>query len=199
MNWLRYSHPGFRVVKVDRFSRTVLGYHGCRPSFADKVYQGEITVDQWRPSENTYDWIGHGIYFGEHAPARAANWRSRGGVIGAVINLGNCLDLTDIQYTQLLANEFNSLKIAYAESGVELPVNDDKLRTLDCLVINRLAKSAETDSIPFDTVRCPFLEGEPAFEGSRILSESHIQIVVRNKASIVGIFRPNPFPKGGDS
>lgn len=43
----------------------------------------------------------------------------------------------------------------------------------------------------FRTVRCPFLEGESAFPGSRILKESHVQIAVRDTACILGVFRPN--------
>jgi hypothetical protein len=59
---------------VDRFARVVLGYHGCRPDFADALVSGALPVRDWRPSQNPYDWIGHGIYFWEHAPERARDW-----------------------------------------------------------------------------------------------------------------------------
>jgi hypothetical protein len=91
-------------MPVDRFARTILGYHGCDPAFADTILSGELSIDDWKPSTNDYDWLGHGIYFWEYAPERALNWTNRpnvpgGGVIGAIIQLGNCLDLTDIKDT----------------------------------------------------------------------------------------------------
>ena len=42
----------------------------------------------------------------------------------------------------------------------------------------------------YDTVRCGFVEGGPAFEGSGIHYRSHVQIAVRNPACVVGVFRP---------
>jgi hypothetical protein len=39
-------------------------------------------------------------------------------------------------------------------------------------------------------VRCPFLEGEPAFPGSGISGESHVPIAVRDPTCILGVFRP---------
>jgi hypothetical protein len=89
-------------MPVDRFARTVLGYHGCDPEFAEKLLNGDVPIDDWRPSTNDYDWLGHGIYFWEYAPERALTWTNRptaakDGVIGAIIQLGNCLDLTDIR------------------------------------------------------------------------------------------------------
>ena len=80
---------------MDRFARIVLGYHGCTPDFADRLLRGDIAIDEWIPSENPYDWLGHGVYFWEHAPERARDWGD-GGTVGAVIQLGLCLDLTDI-------------------------------------------------------------------------------------------------------
>jgi hypothetical protein len=46
----------------------------------------------------------------------------------------------------------------------------------------------------YDTVRCGFVEGPPAFEGSGIWHRSHVQIAVRNPACVVGVFRPTMTP-----
>jgi hypothetical protein len=52
---------------------------------------------------------------------------------------------------------------------------------LDCLVVNYLT----TFILPeCDTVRAPFLEGEPVFEGSNLLTQSHLQLVVRHDTVI---------------
>jgi hypothetical protein len=117
----------------------------------------------------------------------------RGAVIGAVIQLGTCLDLTDTEKTALLAEHYVSVKQSYDQKGLSLPTNHGstgKLRDLDCLVINSLIHAMEQRGVRFQTVRSPFLEGDPAFPGSKILKENHIQIAVRDKACILGVFRP---------
>jgi hypothetical protein len=177
---------------VDRFTRVVLGYHGCAPAFADALIRGETTIDAWRSSENPYDWLGSGIYFWEFAPERARDWSSAGGVVGAVIQLGTCLDLTDVEYTKLLAVAYDGLGQSFESYGERLPANQGKRRELDCLVVNEVVESAwHDDGLQFQTVRAPFLEGPPAFPGSAIRKDSHIQVVVRDRACILGVFRPN--------
>src|SRR5271165_4419641 len=97
---------------MDRFSRIVLGYHGCEVSLAEALIRGEVRVEDWQPSQNPYDWLGHGIYFWEFAPHRALTWAGRGGVVGAVIHLGLCLDLTDVNYTNLLRTGYKLVRRA---------------------------------------------------------------------------------------
>ncbi|MEW4569382.1 hypothetical protein AB1L88_16075 [Tautonia sp. JC769] len=174
---------------MDRFARVVLGYHGCEPEFADALIAGELPVSEWKPSENPFDWLGRGIYFWEYAPERAKAW-GKGGVVGALIQLGKCLDLTDTGYTMLLKGAYHSLQQIRLATGEPMPKNKGKRRDLDCLIINELFAYADRDGMTFQSVRCPFLEGEPAFPGSAILQESHIQIAVRDPACIVGVFRP---------
>lgn len=176
---------------MDRFPRLVLGYHGCEPAFADALIGGDVPIAEWKPSENPYDWLGRGVYFWEHAPERARQW-GKGGVVGAVIQLGSCLDLTDVAYTRLLRAAYDSLAETYLSRGEPLPQNRGKRRELDCAVVNELVAIAERRGILFQTVRCPFLEGGPAFPASGILAESHIQVAVRDPSCIVGVFRPGP-------
>ena len=114
--------------------------------------------------------------------------------MGAVIQLGLCLDLTDFTHTRLLTKQYEDLREFEANGSLVLPKNRGKDRRLDCLVINELVRSSESNAINFQTIRCPFLEGDPAFPGTMILKESHIQIVVRKDAidaCILGVFRPN--------
>ena len=176
---------------MKNFPRVVLGYHGCDPAFADALIAGAIPIADWRPSTNPYDWLGDGIYFWEHAPARAREWSGKGGVVGAVLQLGLCLDLTDTAYTQLLELTYGQLRETYLAEKRRLPQNRGKRRELDQLVINELVGGAAAEVGTFQSVRCPFLEGEPAFPGSAILRESHVQIAVRDHACIAGVFRPN--------
>ena len=176
---------------MDRFTRIVLGYHGCEPAFADALLRGELPIEAWESSQNPYDWLGHGIYFWEFAPERAKIWGGKGGIIGAVIQLGVCLDFTDVAHTDLLAEGFERIKAVHRRRGKPLPKNKGKRRDLDCLVINNVVAWTEKQRrLRFQTVRCPFLEGEPAFPGSAIFRESHVQIAVRDTRCILGVFRP---------
>lgn len=45
----------------------VLGYHGCDRKVGERLLAGE----DFRPSENEYDWLGPGVYFWESNPDRA--------------------------------------------------------------------------------------------------------------------------------
>ena len=92
----------------------VLGYHGCDREIGERLLQNE----QFRPSENTYDWLGSGIYFWEANPDRALDWarerterrkllediQAEPFVVGAVLNLGFCLDLISANGSQAAEN-----------------------------------------------------------------------------------------------
>ncbi len=183
-----------------KYDRTVFAYHGCDRTVADEILAGS----DFKPSENDYDWLGSGIYFWEYGYDRAMRFaleqQERGrittpAVVGAVVQLGRCFDLMDTKFTDELPEALRMLKAIHDASGQALPANsgktpDKKARRLDCAVLNWyftwLAERGET----FDTVRCGFVEGEPAFEGSGIFRQSHIQLAVRNPACLIGVFRP---------
>lgn len=181
------------------YNRTVFAYHGCDATVAERLLQGE----PFTPSHNDFDWLGSGVYFWEFGRDRALRFahdqqrRSKvtvPAVIGAIIQLGNCFDLMDTRFTEELGPAFDKLKMLHEVRGTPLPVNsgvpDDRLRRLDCAVLNLYLKALEDRDLTYDTVRCGFEEGPPAFAGSGIRQQSHIQIAVRNPACIVGLFRP---------
>jgi hypothetical protein len=185
-----------------RYDRTVIAYHGCDAAIAERLLRGE----PFRRSANNYDWLGGGVYFWEYGADRALRFardQERRGkiaepaVVGALVQLGNCFDLMDTNYTAELGDAYDGFRALCAEMGASLPVNagatpDQKLRRLDCSVLNFYLDAlafAERGRV-FDTVRCGFLEGARAFPGSGIFLQSHIQIAVRNQACILGAFRP---------
>ena len=139
------------VTTVLRDERIVVGFHGTSVDRAATI----LSSGAFTPSRNDYDWLGHGVYFWEHAPMRAWQWarqkhRDLAAVVEARISLGMCLDLTDIRYTAVLRLAYESLLDAFIKSGKPLPVNRNKARFLDCLVINYLT----TYVLPeVDTVR----------------------------------------------
>jgi len=197
---------------LHQFARIVLGYHGCGTAesieFARRLFDGSGAIAHWQPSDNDYDWLGRGIYFWEHGPDRARQWAGENGVVvGAVIQLGRCLDLTDVNDTGLLRDHYARLVQMYEGEGRELPRNEGaetKVRKLDCLVINgfmdTMEKQAEetAETLPYQTVRCAFEEGNEAFPGSMLKEQTHIQLAVRDPNCILGVFRPNLEHAGPD-
>jgi hypothetical protein len=161
---------------------------------------------QLRPSENDYDWLGHGIYFWEHGPQRALEWAKaskkieKPAILGAIINLGSCFDLLDTANTQLLKELFPLYCKGCEEMRVPIPQNlpaegeapgDLLKRHLDCAVINWCLDFLEdAEDLKFHSVRSIFSEGGAAFAGSKIMERSHIQIAVRDVTAIVGFFKP---------
>ena len=186
---------------MERFARIIVGYHGCSEEFARKLLLGKQPIGDWQPSENKWDWLGRGIYFWEHSPERALRWareRYRGGrggpaVIGAIIQLGGCFDLTNEGFAGILEESFAELSRHFEAEGLDLPTNKagGKRRELDCLAINDCLERQEEAGWRYDSVRGAFLEGPPVFPGTTISKETHIQVAVRNPACILGVFRPN--------
>ena len=115
--------------------------------------------------------------------------------------MGNCFDLLDTNYTRLLSEMFPLYRQACVENRVPAPRNlpareeapgDLVLRYLDCAVLNWCLDFLEKEERQhFHTVRCVFSEGTPAFEGSKIMAKSHIQIAVREATAVIGYFKPN--------
>jgi hypothetical protein len=193
----------------DRLPGLILGYHGCDRSIGEAVLSGKTDL---KASNNAYDWLGHGIYFWEHNPMRAVEWArllyqrpqvnrkkvKRPMAIGAVIDMGLCLNLLDARFLAQLPLAYEQLRALHLELGQPLPENrtlgkskDLLLRHLDCAVIETLHQlRAENPKLSsFDTARGVFVEGEPLYPGAAIQKFNHIQLCVRNPACIKGYFR----------
>ena len=178
----------------------VLGFHGCDEKVGRAVIAGET---QLQHSRNDYDWLGHGIYFWENAPWRAWQFaceqKKRGVVktpfvIGALLDLGDCVNLLDINHHQTLRDAYEIYNGMFPDESVRA-INkgggNRVLRRLDCAVFQALHFTLENNhELPVDSVRCAFEEGSPTFPGSDILDKTHIQICIRNPACVKGYFRP---------
>jgi hypothetical protein len=192
----------------------VLGYHGCDVATAERIFAGKDSI---RTSQNDYDWLGSGAYFWEGDPERAMLWaRERvkrkkfqiAAVVGAVIDLGNCLNLSTQEGVGLLKIAYDSYCQIREEDGEPLAANknpaqiggrDRLLRRLDNAVIERLhviaTLSGDDAFEPFDTVRGMFREGPPVYPGAGFWEKTHVQIAVRSADSIIGYFRPRKKPR----
>ena len=183
-----------------------IGFHGCDQSVVDKVITGKENL---LVSTNDYDWLGSGIYFWENNEERAYNWAcelsKRSGssikspaVIGAVIDLGYCFDLTDSTYLQELKDAYNFLVDYSKLTGQALPENknigsstDLLLRKLDCMVIQMAHKiKRKANKHPYDSVRGVFWEGKQLYPNAGFAEKNHIQICICNPNCIKGYFLP---------
>jgi hypothetical protein len=188
-------------------SGITLGFHGCDESVVNDILTGKAFL---KSSSNSYDWLGHGIYFWENSLSRALEFaehlqkypkQSKGkivnpAVIGAVIQLGYCLDLLDYQNLQLLKKGYKSL-VGYTDVA-EFPKNksvgnigDLLLRDLDCSVIEMVhTLKKKVGQQPFDSVRSVFYEGNELYPNAGFREKDHVQICVRNPNCIKGFFLP---------
>lgn len=186
-------------------SSFVLGYHGCDAEVASRIVNGEAGL---LPSDKDYDWLGPGAYFWESDPARAMEWATEArkrrrvsapAVVGAVIDLGNCLDLLARENLDLVREAHDLFVDEQRESGLTIPKNKSlpnqpaelTLRYLDCAVIRFIHKLLDrTGAEPFDTVRGLFPEGGLLYDGAGFRDRNHIQIAVCNPEAIRGVFYP---------
>lgn len=163
--------------------------------------------DQLKPSNNKWDWLADGIYFWEQNPMRAleygidvANGIQRNKVpiktpfvLGAIIQLGNCLNLVESESLSILDSAYKGLEEIHKQSGDPMPENDDNKRILDCAVIRYIHKSREVNNLDaYDTIRSSFDEGSKVYPGTAFTSRHHIQICVRKPSLIKGYFLPTP-------
>lgn len=187
----------------NRLPNFVIGFHGCDLETKKKILQ----ENAMSMSTNSYDWLGHGIYFWEQNMERALEfaaeavkrkWLSKGdikqpAVIGAVIDLGNCLNMLDTGSIRRVKEAHEFYICVCKTLNKPLEENKNSKRNLDCSVMEMLhvfTKSAKLT--PYDTVRAMFPEGEPLYEGAGFLDKSHIQLCVRNVNCIKALFDPRP-------
>jgi hypothetical protein len=172
----------------------VLGYHGCDAAIAEDLLHGKPFIF----SKNEYDWLGWGAYFWESDPLRGLQWaelaRKRGrpvktpAVVGAVIDLGYCLDLTTQASLDVIRTAHDGLlKVSRAIKRPMRKNIDEFRRPLDCAVLNYLYESMPSPK--FQTVRGVFIEGGPLYPGAFIEAKTHVQLAVRDLICIRGVFR----------
>ena len=183
-----------------------IGFHGCDQSLVDKVIAGKENL---LASTNDYDWLGSGIYFWENNEERAMEWAvelskrpgssvKQPAVIGAIIDLGYCFDLTDTAYLKELKKSYDFALEFSRISGIPMPINktlgnstDLLLRKLDCYVIQTTHRiNRQANKRAYDSVRGVFWEGKPLYPNAGFAEKNHIQICICNPNCIKGYFLP---------
>jgi hypothetical protein len=182
----------------------ITGFHSCDREVGLRILNGD---DELRVSTNPWDWLGPGVYFWEQNPARALEYAievAKGAqknsgpiktpfVIGAIIELGNCLNLIEPNSINIVKQAHTSLEQLINDSGQKMPVNKGANRKLDCAVIQMVHETNKRLDIPvYDTIRSAFIEGDEIYPGSNFTERLHIEICVINTSLIKGYFLPRP-------
>src|SRR5690349_7385499 len=127
------AKPGFTI-----------GFHGCDHVVKRRVVSGVTTLI---PSNNTYDWLGNGIYFWENNQQRALDFATeqkqrkgkkarirRPAAIAAVLDTGFCLDLLNAEYIKLLKDSYETFFDICQFLGVWMPSNRSVANSTEILL-----------------------------------------------------------------
>lgn len=109
-------------------AQTVIGFHGCDKSVAKEILNSPRK--HLIASTNSYDWLGDGIYFWLNDLQRAYEWAwqthkrkpniiKEPYVLGAVINLGVCLNFYERNAILLLQKKFQYVRRKFQEIRIE--------------------------------------------------------------------------------
>ncbi len=163
-------------------------FHGTSSGTVAHLLAGDI----W-PSDQHFEWLGSGFYLWQDSPWRARQWAETryGGaaaVIVARVDLDNCLDLQNPQWQARLADADFEFAFECVTSGVPIPVNTESgNHARDAAVINFYCDQVASEGGQIRSVRAIFEEGKPIFEASKIRSQSHLQLAVRDLTAILEI------------
>lgn len=196
-------------------SGLIIGFHGCDEIVGRAVVTngGNLTN-----SDNDYDWLGNGIYFWQSSYKRALRFAEekqarsplkikKPFVIGAILDLGYCLDLLSDEGLGIVSQAFTNLSEILEKSGKTPPVNsypkgsileDLLFRKLDCAVIQYLHSTLDStaNKRPYDSIRGLFPEGKELYTGAGFRDKDHIQICIANPNCIKGYFIPRELDLG---
>lgn len=185
-------------------NRHIIGFHGCDETIADALINGSNNLS---PSTNKYDWLGSGIYFWENDYHRAYEYAkelasqprnkiSKPAVVGAIIDLGQCLDLTTRSGLTLVEQMYDQIKDQIVLENIKGKskgaTSDIMLRNLDCYIIGAIHDMHDHTKglTPFNSVRAGFWEGEELYPNAGFRKKNYIQISIRNERSIMAYFKP---------
>jgi hypothetical protein len=182
----------------------ITGFHSCDRDVGLRILNGKESL---KPSKNSWDWLGGGIYFWEQNPVRALEYAEESAmgtqynkvriktpfVLGAIIELGTCLNLVEPKSLGIVKVAHDSMIEALNQTGEKIPENDGSKRKLDCAVIKYLHEIRKrAGEEPFDTIRSPFHESDLLYLTANFSARLHIEICVINPAMIKGYFLPLP-------
>jgi hypothetical protein len=188
---------GERVMAYWDYHRTVIGYHGTSARIADALVDGE----PFKESTGISEWLGSGAYFWEYAPKQAWWWAKKRrlvepSVVGAMIRLGNCLDMLDAKNAEVLQKAKAKMVQSLKQEGIEIPKSERIYKNLDCAVFNFFCEQTEDEGeLKIDSARGAYVPPQSTkriWPTSWIYKDTHIQICVRNQSNIIAVWHAHP-------
>jgi hypothetical protein len=182
----------------------VPGFHSCDKKVGMAVLKGDEVL---KPSNNSWDWLGGGIYFWEQNPDRALEYATESAsgkqynkiriktpfIIGCTIELHNCLNLIEPESLSVIEDAYKGLKKLTKREGHLMPKNVGSKRELDCAVMKYVHTIREESNLPpYDTIRCAFQEGKKIYPTAPFTTRVHIQVCVINPKCLRGFYLPLP-------
>lgn len=178
---------------TDLPNHLVYGYHGTSTSLVPDILSGGFQMSGFRG-----DWLGNAIYFWENDYDRAVHWAETkvvpkaGGapaVVAAVIDLRDCLDLTQMRYRALFRDVAEDFRGSADPEALEAMKQAAGNHQVDCEVANIILRATGQYGPLFRSVRGCFTEGDPLYvldeaRASGIHELDHIQIGVVHRSAI---------------
>ncbi len=170
-----------------------IGFHGTYRAALPQVLARDI-----QPSDQHFEWLGTGFYLWQDSPWRARQWaEARYGpdaaVVVARVDLDGCLDLVNPRWQVEVRDADFEFVLHCIANELPLPVNTDRgSHARDAATINWYCDRAASSGRAVRSVRAIFEEGEPIFEASKIRSQSHVQVAVRDLTAILEIEEASP-------
>ena len=175
---------------------SILAYHGTWKANAERIVHGKGAEHLERSTED-YDWLGSAVYFWENSEARAEDWAQQRhpgheAVVGAVLQLGRCLDLLDQQFINMVELAASDMLAEYERQGNAVPVNTEfGAHRFDCALVEYILNApTEKRYGKFDSARAAYIEGRRIEDRSAFRRRTHIQIAIYNPNCIKGYFYP---------
>lgn len=143
------------------------------PHFGDYLPAPFLLNQEFRFSQNDYDWLGEGVYFWEANPLRGLQFAqeiaareprriTKPCVIGAILDLGYCPDLTTNAGLGMVKDSHLAMKGAYKTLPPHVDRPEKFLHPLDCAVINYLHEIRASNKQPLiDSIKAIFQERPP--------------------------------------
>lgn len=180
-------------MKLHAYDRLVVAYHGTRRETALRIVTGETKFVQ---SQNDDDWLGHGVYFWEHAPEQAWAWArqryaksSTVAVLGALVRLGQCFDLLDPANSRVLGALHKDMLSEYEQRRQTVPKNFKAKKYLDCATMQFAYVALKAQGFVVQTSRGVYVPARGSgrlWKNSWLSQEAHIQLCVRDSSCIMG-------------
>jgi hypothetical protein len=175
-------------------TETVLGYHGTTEQQAR-----QILAEGFKPSANSYDWLGKGAYFFQREDL-ALSWASEKHkcddgalrVIQADIHLYECLDLAHTPTRELYRQEHTQYVDTFGRAHAKRLRQKDRAHHLDCAVFQWWCSRLEDRGQHVRVIRCRFSSDEPLWEDplgelppAGVATITHTQLAVRDDRAIL--------------